>query len=60
MHQQIRTSPGSTADNIRRALEILEGVNVEGIGPDFEPPHVRIAVRHEHCQGRGTRSRRRA
>jgi hypothetical protein len=50
MHQQIRTSPGSTADNLRRALEILEGVNVEGIGPDFEPPHVRIAVRHENCQ----------
>jgi len=50
MHQQIRTSPGSTADNLRRALEILDGVNIEGIGPDFEPPHVRIAVRHENCQ----------
>jgi len=52
MHQQIRTSPGSTAENIRRVLDILAGagVNVEGIGPDFESPHVRTAVPHGACQ----------
>ncbi len=50
MHQQIRTSPGGTADNIRNVLDILAqaGVNVEGIGPDFEAPHIRTAVPHEH------------
>jgi hypothetical protein len=49
MHQQIRTSPGTTGENLRRALDILAraDVNVEGIGPDFEPPHIRIAVRHD-------------
>ena len=46
MHQQIRTSPGGTGENIRRVLDILAaaGVNVEGIGPDYESPHVRTAV----------------
>jgi hypothetical protein len=50
VHQQIRTSPGHTGENIRRVLDILAGagVNVEGIGPDFESPHVRTAVPHEH------------
>ncbi|HSW40882.1 MAG TPA: hypothetical protein VLM76_00020 [Patescibacteria group bacterium] len=50
MHQQIRTSPGATEENIRRVLDILAaaGVNVEGIGPDYESPHVRTAVPHEH------------
>ncbi len=50
MHQQIRTSPGHTRENMRSVLDILAraGVNVEGIGPDFEPPHIRIAVPHEH------------
>jgi hypothetical protein len=49
MHQQIRTSPGGTSDNIRNVLDILAraGVNVEGIGPDFEAPHIRTAVPHE-------------
>ncbi len=48
MHQQIRTSPDTTVENIRTVLDVLaaERVNVEGIGPDFEPPHVRVAVPH--------------
>lgn len=52
MHQQLRTSPGTTGENIRRVLDILAaaGVNVEGIGPDFESPHVRTAVPHEHLE----------
>jgi hypothetical protein len=50
MHQQIRTSPGGTSDNVRNVLAILAraGVNVEAIGPDFEAPHIRTAVPHEH------------
>ena len=49
MHQQIRTSPDSTAENIRRVVDVLaaSGVNVDGIGPDFEAPHVRTVVSHE-------------
>jgi hypothetical protein len=48
VHQQIRTSPDTTVENIRTVLDVLAeaGVNVEGIGPDFEPPHVRVAVPH--------------
>ena len=48
MHQQIRTSPDTTVENIRAVLDVLAAarVNVEGIGPDFEPPHVRVAVPH--------------
>ena len=49
MHQQIRTSPFGVDVNIRRVLEKLasEGVNVEGVGPDYESPHARIVVPHE-------------
>jgi len=52
VHQQIRTSPGKTSDNIRRVLDILKAaeVNVEGIGPDFEAPHIRTAVPHAHFE----------
>jgi hypothetical protein len=48
MHQQIRTSPGSTEENIKRVIEVLAdaGINIEGIGPDFESPHVRVHVDH--------------
>jgi len=51
VHQQIRTSPGQTGENIRRVLDILADaeINVEGIGPDFESPHVRTAVPHHQC-----------
>ncbi len=49
MHLQIRTSPDTTAGNIRTVLRVLARVeiNIEGIGPDFEPPHVRLLVSHE-------------
>jgi hypothetical protein len=52
VHQQIRTSPGQTGENIRRVLNILAdaGVNVDGIGPDFESPHVRTTVPHDQCE----------
>jgi hypothetical protein len=52
MHLQIRTSPGSTEDNMLRALEALakHGINVASIGPDFEAPHVRIALEHEQFE----------
>jgi len=51
VHQQIRTSPGHTGENIRRVLKILgdQNINVVGIGPDFESPHVRTVVSHEQC-----------
>jgi hypothetical protein len=49
MHQQIRTSPGSVGGNVSHAVEALarRGVNVEGVGPDYESPHVRIVVPHD-------------
>src|SRR5262245_61319720 len=48
MHQQIRGSPDDTGGNIRRVVEALadEGINIEAIAPDFEPPHVRVLVEH--------------
>jgi hypothetical protein len=48
MHQQIRGSPDDTAGNIRRVVNALakQGINIEGIAPDFDPPHVRVAVEH--------------
>ena len=48
MHLQIAGSPGDTASNIRTVVIALAGagVNIEGIGPDFNPPHVRVAVKH--------------
>ncbi len=60
VHQQIRTSPGRTGENIRRVLDVLAaaGVNIEGIGPDFESPHVRTAVPDDRSsRPRGQRSR---
>lgn len=53
MHQQIRTSPDSTAENIRRVADVLaaKGINVDGIGPDFEAPHVRTVVSHGDLDG---------
>jgi hypothetical protein len=51
MHQQVRTSPGSTDENMRLVIEALAaaGINIEGIGPDYEAPHVRVYV--DHPQG---------
>ncbi len=49
MHQQVKTSPDGTDANVRRVLEVLAdaGINVEGVGPDFESPHVRVHIDHE-------------
>ncbi len=48
MHQQIKASPDTIAENIRAVVDALaaEGVNVEAIAPDFDPPHVRVLVHH--------------
>jgi hypothetical protein len=48
MHQQIKGSPGDTATNMRTVVTALAAakVNIEGIAPDFKPPHVRVAVQH--------------
>ena len=50
MHQQIKASPDPTRENIRRIVRALgaAGINIEGIAPDFDPPHVRVAVKHNH------------
>ena len=47
MHLQISGSPGDTAANIRTVTAVLAAahVNILGIGPDFTPPHVRVAVK---------------
>jgi hypothetical protein len=48
MHQQIRTSPRDVGRNVDDGLAILaaRGINVEGVGPDFESPHARFVVPH--------------
>jgi hypothetical protein len=48
MHQQIKASPDTVAENIRRVVNALarKGINVEAIAPDFDPPHVRVVVKH--------------
>jgi len=48
MHQQIKASPKTTAENIRNVVDALAAakVNVEAIAPDFESPHVRVLVKH--------------
>jgi hypothetical protein len=48
MHLQLAGSPGDTASNVRAIVTALAAasVNLEGIGPDFNPPHVRVAVIH--------------
>ena len=50
MHQQIKASPDPTKENIRRIVRALADarINIEGIAPDFDPPHVRVAVKHNH------------
>ena len=50
MHQQIKASPDPTRENMRRIVRALgnAGINIEGIAPDFDPPHVRVAVKHNH------------
>jgi hypothetical protein len=48
MHLQVKMSPDETAENIRRVVNALarDGINIEAIAPDFDPPHVRVLVRH--------------
>jgi hypothetical protein len=48
MHLQVKASPDDTAENVRRVVKALalHGVNIEAIAPDFDPPHVRVLVRH--------------
>ena len=48
MHQQIKASPKTTAENMRNVVDALAGakVNIEAIAPDFDSPHVRVLVKH--------------
>jgi hypothetical protein len=48
MHLQVKMSPDDTAENIRRVVNALarHSINIEAIAPDFDPPHVRVLVRH--------------
>ena len=49
MHQQIKASPDDTAENVRTIVDALAaaGINIEAIAPDFDPPHVRVLVKHK-------------
>jgi hypothetical protein len=49
MHLQVKASPDDTAENIERVVRALaeDGINIEAIAPDFDPPHVRVLVRHD-------------
>jgi hypothetical protein len=55
MHQQIRGSPDSIAGNIARIVNVLAaaGVNILGIAPDFDAPHVRVIVGDEAGEEEG-------
>ena len=46
MHQQIGGSPKDTASNIGTTVTALQkaGINIVGIAPAFESPHVRVVV----------------
>jgi hypothetical protein len=50
-HIQVKTSPDKTGDNLRRVVNVLAGlevaINIDGIGPDFEAPHIRTVVDDE-------------
>jgi hypothetical protein len=49
MHQQIKASPEDTAENVRTIVDALAAaeINIESIAPDFDPPHVRVLVKHK-------------
>jgi hypothetical protein len=49
MHAQIKASPDDTSENIQRILNALSAaeINIEAIAPDFDPPHVRVLVKHD-------------
>ncbi len=44
MHQQIGGSPKDTASNMRAILTALADVNIAGLAPSFDPPHIRVLV----------------
>jgi hypothetical protein len=48
MHQQVKTSPEESVANLRAVLDVLANaqppINVEGIGSDFDCPHIRTVV----------------
>ena len=48
MHQQIKGSPDSFDANKSRIENVLAraGIAIESIGPDVDPPHVRVLVKH--------------
>jgi len=48
MHQQIKGSPDSFDANKSRIETVLAraGITIEAIGPDVDPPHVRVLVKH--------------
>jgi hypothetical protein len=50
MHQQIKSSPETTRENVWAVVNALAaaGINIEAIAPDFDPPHVRVLVKHNH------------
>jgi hypothetical protein len=52
MHAQIKASPDDTAENVQRILNALAAadINIEAIAPDFDPPHVRVLVKHEQMK----------
>lgn len=47
MHQQLGGSPDDTASNMRAILTALDDVNIIGIAPSFDPPHIRVLVEDE-------------
>ena len=44
MHQQLGGSPKETAGNMRAVLSALADINIVGIAPSFDPPHVRVLL----------------
>lgn len=49
MHQQIKGSPDDVGTNIRSVLNALgkHNIDIRGIAPDFDAPHVRVVVEHK-------------
>jgi hypothetical protein len=47
MHQQLGGSPNDTASNLRAILAALADIDIAGIAPSFDPPHIRILVEDE-------------
>ena len=47
MHQQLGGSPKDTASNMRAILTALADINIAGIAPSFDPPHIRVLVEED-------------